>query len=90
MDTREGLRVLACHYRLYNQLNKTNEELQELHEAIEGYINGDDTVEHILEEIADVEVMTAQLKLLLDGEMEVEKIKVFKVNRQLKRIKNEE
>jgi NTP pyrophosphatase (non-canonical NTP hydrolase) len=86
MDTYEGLKRLACHYRLCNQLKKCLEEIGELQEAIEGYMDGNDTKDHVIEEIADVEVMTAQLKILLDAEMMVEKTKEFKVNRQLNRI----
>lgn len=87
MDIHEELQKLACHYGLCHQLFKTKEELHELKLAINGYIEGVDTKAHVIEEIADVEVMTAQLKLLLDGEAEVEKIKQFKINRQLERIK---
>ena len=86
MDTYEGLKRLACHYRLCNQLKKCLEELGELQEAIEGYIDVNDTKDHVIEEIADVEVMTAQLQLLLDAEEEVERVKEFKINRQIERI----
>ena len=87
MDIHEELSKIASHYGLCHQLYKTKEELEELKMVIKGYITGRDTEAHLLEEVADVEVMTAQLKLLLDGEAEVEKIKQFKVNRQLERIK---
>lgn len=86
MDIYKDLQKLACHYGLQNQLFKTKEELHELKVAINGYIEGVDKKAHVLEEIADVEIMTAQLKLLLDGETEVDKVKQFKVNRQLERI----
>lgn len=86
MDIHEELSKIASHYGLCHQLYKAKEELEELKMAIKGYIVGRDTEAHLIEEIADVEVMTAQLKLLLDGELEVEKIKEFKVNRQLERI----
>lgn len=77
---------IASHYGLCNQLRKTLEEIGELHEAIEGYMNGTDTKAHVIEEMADVEVMTAQLQLLLDAEEEVERVKEFKINRQIERI----
>lgn len=77
------------HYGFRPQLEKTIEEYQELVEAIEGYISGDDTAEHLMEEIADVEVMVDQLKLYIGCWEEVDRIKRFKVNRQLKRIEGE-
>ena len=43
----------------------------------------------MLEEIADVEIMTAQLKLLLNAESDVEEIKKAKIQRQLDRIEQE-
>ena len=45
-----------------------------------------ETGSHIVEEIADVEIMLEQLKLLMDCNNEVEKVKVSKINRQLKRL----
>lgn len=86
MDIHEELSKIASYYGLCHQLYKTKEELTELEMVIKGYIVGRDTEAHLIEEIADVEVMTAQLKLLLDSEKEVDKIKQFKVNRQLERI----
>ena len=43
--------------------------------------------ENIIEEIADVEVMLAQIKYLLFCEDKVEEIKRKKINRQLQRMK---
>lgn len=80
------------HYGL-KQYEKCIEELEELREAIylhivSGY--SDTTKGHVIEEIADVEVITAQLKMLLNAENEVDRVKRYKVSRQLRRIANEE
>lgn len=45
-----------------------------------------ETGSHVIEEIADVEIMLEQLKLLMDCSDEVEKVKISKINRQLERI----
>lgn len=67
------------------QFKKTVEELSELICAIVRNDRG-----NIIEEIADVEIMTCQLKMLLKCENEVEEIKRYKVSRQLKRMETEE
>ena len=52
-----------------------------------GYINGTDTKEHAIEEMADVEVMLDQFKYhFLNCEKQVEDIKRAKVDRQLLRM----
>lgn len=66
------------------QFKKTVEELFELINAITK-----DDKENIIEEIADVEIMTCQLKMLLKCENKVEEIKRYKVDRQLKRMEKE-
>ena len=45
-----------------------------------------ETGSHVIEEIADVEIMLEQLKLLMDCSDEVKKVKISKINRQLERI----
>lgn len=45
--------------------------------------------ENLFEEIADVEIMTAQLKHIFNCGDEVEVIKCAKLQRQMERIKNE-
>lgn len=84
-------RQILEHYGL-KQYEKCIEELEELREAIylhmvSGYSEA--TQSHVAEEIADVEVMTAQLKMLMRSELEVDRIKRFKVSRQLRRIAGE-
>lgn len=77
---KRDIHKIAEYYGL-EQLDKAIEELNELTEAI-----SERDVQHMIEEIADVEIMTAQLKMLLDAEEDVERMKRFKVDRQLKRM----
>lgn len=77
------------HYGFIPQVQHLKQELEELMEAADGYVNGIDTEAHFLEEIADVEVMCDQMKLCLDAWDRVNEIKREKVNRQLRRIEDE-
>lgn len=68
------------------QIIKAVEELSELSQALCKYMNRDcfrdnKLVAHIIEEIADVEVMTTQLKMIFDCKENVDKTKEFKINR---------
>ena len=86
--------TIADHYGLESQLNILQEELAELIQAVSKYRRGDP--DHIIEEIADVEIMLDQVVYLLDKDTSVD-IEYFiglhidkKLRRQLKRIKEEE
>lgn len=88
--------TIADHYGLESQLNILQEELAELIQAVSKYRRGDPS--HIIEEIADVEIMLDQVKYLL-GNPEIPRsliyesiqgIKEDKLKRQFKRIKEEE
>ena len=76
---------IANHYGLEHQLGKCKEELGELIEAIDSTND-----EAIIEEIADVEIMTAQLKQLMRADRVVELYKDYKIARQLRRIAEEQ
>lgn len=93
MDDR--LKTIADHYGLGSQINILQEELAELIQAVSKYRRGDQS--HILEEIADVEIMLDQVKYLL-GNPEIPRsliyesikgIKEDKLKRQLGRIYKE-
>lgn len=75
---------IANHYGLKHQLGKCKEELGELIEAIDSA-----NVEAVIEEIADVEIMTAQLKQLMCADRVVDLYKDYKITRQLRRIAEE-
>lgn len=76
---------IANHYRLKHQLVKCKEELGELIEAIDSMND-----EAIIEEIADVENMTYQLKHLMCADRVVDLYKDYKIARQLRRIAKEQ
>lgn len=76
---------IANHYGLKHQLVKCKEELGELIDAIDSTND-----EAIIEEIADVEIMTEQLKQLMCAGRVVELYKDYKIARQLRRITREQ
>ena len=76
---------IANHYGLKHQLVKCKEELGELIEAIDSMND-----EAIIQEIADVENMTYQLKHLMCADRVVELYKDYKIARQLRRISREQ
>jgi hypothetical protein len=77
----KDLEYIAYHYGKFHQLEKCKEELNELIEAIESKDE-----ESIIEEIADVEIMTEQIKQLMCADKVVELYKDYKIARQLRRI----
>ena len=83
---------IADHYGLKHQLSKCKEELYELYGAINDYQEDDskENLKAIMTEIADVEIMTSQLKYLLNLNLKVDNEKLYKINRQLKRMESEE
>ena len=81
---KEKLVKIANHYGYESQIKKLFEEMAELTVAI-----CKDDRENIIEEIADVEVMLEQMKILLDCEGSVFLEKMHKVDRQIERMKNE-
>lgn len=86
------LRFLGAHYGLRHQLEKTQEELQELDEAIEEHkqFHNELTRAHIAEEVADVLVTCKQILGLMGiKENEILRRASFKVDRQLWRIEKE-
>lgn len=85
------IRQIAEHYGLNNQMMQAIEEMGELTQAIvKVYRNGlDNERDGLIEELADVEIMIEQLDYLL-GDNQIEKVKEYKIDRQLSRIALEE
>ena len=90
----ERLKQIADHYGLDEQLNILQEECSELIQAVSKYRRTRTTA--IVEEMADVYIMLAQITYLLNKEVascDVEKyISLWeekKIRRQLERIQNE-
>lgn len=80
----DELRTIAMFYGNENQYDKLQEELGELIEAID-----EDNLEHIAEEIADVEIMLEQIKYLSNLYETVKLQKDYKTMRQLQRVHKE-
>ena len=78
---------LIAKYGNSNQLTVLVEELSELTKEICKYQRGNGNIGHIAEEIADVEIMLEQAKLIFHiGEDNLEEIKDYKINRTFNRL----
>ena len=69
-----------------NQVVMVFEEMSELQKALTKYLRGVCDKRTIADEIADVEIMLEQMKLLFNIEKEVEERKQFKVERLMTRL----
>lgn len=87
----EKLLKIINNYGVMHQLKYFQSEIFELNEAIILEQYDEDSIEHIAEEIADVEVMLLQFKEYyhIDGNLILE-IMNKKIDRQLGRIENEQ
>lgn len=83
------LKNIADHYGLRSQMRQLIEEMAELTQVICKAERYDlDTVrDHLVEEIADVEIVLEQVDYLL-GDSEVQRIKAAKIERQKRRIED--
>lgn len=89
MDDR--IRQIAEHYGIRLQIIQLIQEAAELIEAgTEFTFDADAAYDHLGEEIADVEIMTEQIKYLTGSHGLVEAWKEKKLERQMGRIKGEE
>lgn len=90
MIMNEKLKTIAEYYGLENQLRQLAEECSELAvEANHSARKGSTTV-RLIEEIADVEIMIDQIRYLAGiQESDVLKMRYYKIERQLKRIRQE-
>ena len=91
----ERLKEIADHYGEKAQLEQLIEESAELIVAVRKYLSKKGVLTKevlsfaVVEEIADVEIMTNQIKYLFGIRDDVEKIKAAKIERTLKRIERE-
>ena len=87
IDT-EKLKKIIVHYGAYNQVNKTVEELIELSEVLIKDVNkGTIDKDSLYEEMADVEIMLAQLKIIYNMDPEGLQQEIDrKIERTLERI----
>lgn len=87
----EDLEKICQHYGIRKQIKKLSEEVFELQEAvIDNEWDVDGNTDHIAEELADVMVLWEQIRLHYGVPIQViQGIMKEKVERQLKRIKEE-
>lgn len=76
-------------YGAIHQIIKAIEEMSELTKELCKYLDVKPDIDHIAEEIADVEITIEQLKMILDCEQTVESWRLKKVERLDERIKVE-
>ena len=89
----ENIEKIASHYGLINQIDKTCEESAELISDLIGYKFSatDKHLSKIIEEIADMEIMIDQLKMLLQiDDMAIIAAKSYKTERALTIIRKNE
>ncbi|MDD3041118.1 hypothetical protein [Bacteroides sp.] len=72
------------------QVTKAVEELSELIKELSKFLLDDGNMEHITEEMADVEIMIEQLKLIFENKKAVKIVKKEKIHRLSDRLDEEE
>lgn len=86
-----SIRKIANRYGLRHQLLKLREEAQELIDALDEFDHSNpEAIDHIVEEAADVSVVTQQVVFLLNAQDAFEEMQSFKIYRQLERMKEGE
>ena len=87
-DRESKLLFLINHYGTKKQQDIAIEELAELQKAIIKYRRdpSDKTKEAVVEEIADVQVMLEQLKMIFSCKSKTDEIMDEKIDRQIKRV----
>lgn len=87
-DRESKLLFLINHYGTRMQQDIVIEELSELQKAIIKYRRepSDKTKEAVIEEIADVQVMLEQLKMIFSCKSKTDEIMDVKIDRQIKRV----
>lgn len=88
VDRKRKLLFLIDHYGTKKQQDIAIEELAELQKAIIKYRRepSDKTKEAAIEEIADVQVMLEQLKIIYSCRSKIDAIMDAKIDRQIKRV----
>ncbi len=80
-EYQKKLETIADHFGLQNQVYKLYEEMSELAVALTHH-----DMENIVEEIADVKIMLAQLEYLFDVKDKVKGVVDYKIERTLTKI----
>lgn len=87
-DRESKLLFLINHYGTFNQKLIAIEEMAELQKAIVKHIRqeSEENINSVIEEIADVQVMLEQLKMIFSCKSKIDEIMDAKIDRQIKRI----
>lgn len=90
MDEKQALEYIADHYGLDSQLSILQEECAELIQAVSKYRRGESNL-LVLEELADVEIMVAQIRYLAGkNSVIIDEFKDKKIKRQIERMEEHE
>lgn len=90
MDAQREAAIMEAaveHYGVEAQMIKTMEELGELTQAVARVLlwgNGEDELENLREEMADVSIMLSQLELIFGDVAEVEEYKLLRLEQRVK------
>ena len=91
MYKEKELKEIIKVYGSKKQMIQAIEEMSELSKELCKYVNDRVIdVEHITEEMSDVQIMLNQLILIFNNQKEIKKIMNKKIQRQLERIKSKE
>ena len=87
-DRESKLLFLINHYGTLNQKLIAIEEMAELQKAIVKHIRqeSEENINSVIEEIADVQVMLEQLKMIFSCRSKTDQIMDAKIDRQIKRV----
>lgn len=88
INTNDTLHDAIEFYGNENQLHVAVEEMAELQKELMKRFRGAHNTEEIAEEIADVEIMMEQLKIIFGIGIRTEKYKEYKMQRLKERIEN--
>ena len=89
-DRDKFLAEVIEYYGSNHQLGIAMEELAELIQAISKMMRGEQNTDHLIEEIADVEIMIHQLKIIFGiFDYEVDREMDFKIDRLSERMKDD-
>ena len=88
-EIRDSEEYILNTYGIHNQTLVACEELGELIQALSKTLRGGYGTDHLIEEIADAEVMIDQIRMFYGiDQQKIDEQKLFKLRRQLARIRN--
>lgn len=89
-EQKKLLNLIIINYGNLSQEDMAIEECSELIKAILKHRRGKATIADLIDEIADVEIMIEQLKIIYACDGYVQNVIQYKIDRQLERMRKEE